>query len=190
MGILRKLDDFSTTRASVQPRQQRQQKSVPRPSRPVPEVVTARPYIGPIPTSGNLTPGKAHDSGGEALCCRGDSFVCCSERDPHVLAPARSVELTGGNEDPTIGEPTDRRSTFLARVAQRYRPASELSTVNPAPRTASINTLRRSRYRSRWMFSCWSSPKAAVIAAWIGSGRIMPACLRTSSSSDTRAGSP
>ncbi len=32
---------------------------------PVPEVVTARPYIGPIPTSGNLTPGKAHDSGGE-----------------------------------------------------------------------------------------------------------------------------
>ena len=62
--------------------------------------------------------------------------------------------------------------------------------TQPAAASAGRSSARRAAYRSRWARACSSSPSAATIAAWTGPGTIRPACLRTSSSSATSAGSP
>ena len=120
-----------------------------------------------------------------------DALVGRGQRDPHVLVPGGPVEVAREPRDAVArpaaraspGRPPPRSPTGRARPRSRRRAARTAST-------AGSSAARRAAYRAFCAATWAASDRAASTARCTGHGTIIPACLRTSSSRPTRAGSP
>ena len=119
-----------------------------------------------------------------------DALVGRRQRDAHVLASGRAVEVAGGREDAAVGQPLDRRPAVLPRAWPRGRgPPRSRRRADRTPRRPAAGGAARgvpafcsTRGRRR--------PGRRERGRCTGHGTIIPACLRTSSSRPTSAGSP
>ena len=99
-------------------------------------------------------------------------------------AKAKAFAHPGGIVNLSVGTPVDPVAPIIqeALTAVAAVPGYPTTHGTEELRNAAVEALRR-------RYGITGIDPAAVLPA-IGNGTIMPACLRTSSSSDTKAGSP